>query len=91
MDLVNQVFKKCLDKLVIVFIDDVLIYPEDEHLNIVLELIREEQLHAKFSKCELWFNEAQFLRGVVITNGVLMDPAKIEVVSIGRNQLHPHR
>lgn len=91
MDLVDQVFKKYLDKLVVVFIDDVLIYPEDEHLNIVLELIREEQLHAKLSKYELWFNEAQFLRRVVMIKGILMDPAKIKVVSIGRDQLHPQR
>ena len=58
MDLVNQVFKNYFDKLVIVFIDDVLIYPEDEHLRIVLELLWEEQLHAKSLKYEFWFNEA---------------------------------
>ncbi|KAL8148987.1 hypothetical protein AgCh_006119 [Apium graveolens] len=85
MDLMNRVFKKYLDICVIVFIDDILIYSktEQEHteyLRIVLEILRNEKL-AKFSKCEFWLKEVQFLGHVVSSEGVLVDPAKIEAVS----------
>ncbi|KAL8105646.1 hypothetical protein AgCh_029445 [Apium graveolens] len=70
MDLMNRVFKKYLDKCVIVFIDDILIYSRTEaehaeHLRIALGILREEQLFAKFSKCEFWRNEVQFLGHVI--------------------------
>ncbi|KAL8135142.1 hypothetical protein AgCh_009972 [Apium graveolens] len=83
MDLMNRVFKKYLDKCVIVFIDDILIYSKTkvEHLRIALEILREEQLYAKFSKCEFWQNEVQFLEHVINKEGVLVDPSKIEAVS----------
>ena len=66
MDLMNRVFKKYLDKFVIEFIDDILIYSKTEeeqatHLRIALETLRKEKLYAKFSKCEFWLKEVQFL------------------------------
>ncbi|KAL8123938.1 hypothetical protein AgCh_011805 [Apium graveolens] len=86
MDLMNRVFKKYLDKCVIVFIDDILMYSRTEaehaeHLRIALGILREEQLFAKFSKCEFWRNEVQFLGHVINKEGVLVDPSKIEAVS----------
>ncbi|KAL8119802.1 hypothetical protein AgCh_017061 [Apium graveolens] len=86
MDLMNRVFKKYLDKCVIVFIDDILIYSRTEaehaeHLRIALGILREEQLYAKFSKCEFWRNKVQFLGHVINKEGVLVDPSKIEAVS----------
>ncbi|KAL8125862.1 hypothetical protein AgCh_013241 [Apium graveolens] len=86
MDLMNRVFKKYLDKCVIVFIDDILIYSRTEaehveHLRIALGILKEEQLYAKFSKCEFWRNEVQFLGHAINKEGVLVDPSKIEAVS----------
>ncbi|GKB45983.1 putative reverse transcriptase domain-containing protein [Tanacetum coccineum] len=74
-----------LDKFVIVFIDDILIYSKTqeehvEHLRLVLELLRKEKLYAKFSKCEFWLREVQFLRHVINGVGIHVDPSKIEAV-----------
>ncbi|GJW48709.1 putative reverse transcriptase domain-containing protein [Tanacetum coccineum] len=85
MDLINRVCKPYLDKFVIVFIDDILIYSitkEDHkvHLGLVLELLRKEKLYAKFSKCEFWLQEVHFLGHVVNQNGIHVDPSKIEAV-----------
>ena len=85
MDLMNRVFKKYLDKFVIVFIDDILIYSRTEadhaeHLRIALEILRREKLYAKFSKCEFWLREVQFLGHVVSNEGIKVDPSKIEAV-----------
>ena len=85
MDLMNRIFKKYLDKFVIVFIDDILIYSKTqeehaEHLKIALEILRNEKLYAKFSKCEFWLQEVQFLGHVVNKEGIKVDPAKIEAV-----------
>ena len=85
MDLMNRVFKKYLDKFVIVFIDDILIYSKTEaehaeHLRIALEILRKEKLYAKFSKCEFWKKEVQFLGHVISIDGIRVDPAKIESV-----------
>nr|GFB70518.1 putative reverse transcriptase domain-containing protein [Tanacetum cinerariifolium] len=85
MDLMNQVCKPYLDKVVIVFIDDILIYSKDEkeheeHLKAILELLKKEELYAKFSKCEFWIPKVQFLGYVIDSQGIHVDPTKIESV-----------
>ncbi|GJT52261.1 putative reverse transcriptase domain-containing protein [Tanacetum coccineum] len=85
MDLMNRVYRSYLDKFVIVFIDDILIYSKTqeehvEHLRLVLELLKKEKLYAKFSKCEFWLREVQFLGHVINGNGIHVDPSKIEAV-----------
>src|SRR5664279_3733861 len=85
MNLMNKVFMEFLDKFVVVFIDDILIYSKteedhEEHLRLVLEKLREHQLYAKFSKCAFWLKEVGFLGHVLSAGGVSMDPAKIQAV-----------
>ncbi|GJV12650.1 hypothetical protein Tco_1354191 [Tanacetum coccineum] len=85
MDLMNHVCKPYLDKFVIVFIDDILIYSRnekehEEHLKTILELLKKEELYAKFSKCEFWINTVKFLGHVIDSSGIHIDPAKIEAV-----------
>ena len=86
MDLMNRVFHK-LDRFVIVFIDDILIYSEsqeehEEHLRIVLQILREGKLFAKLKKCESWLNQVVFLGHVISKDGSTMDPNKIEAMVI---------
>ncbi|KAJ9544597.1 hypothetical protein OSB04_024304 [Centaurea solstitialis] len=85
MDLMNRVCRPYLDKFVIVFIDDILIYSQskedhEQHLRLILELLKAEKLYAKFSKCEFWIREVHFLGHVVNKEGIHVDPAKIEAI-----------
>jgi hypothetical protein len=81
--LMNSVFMLELDKFVVVFIDDILIYSKNEeehaqHLRIVLTRLREHQLYAKFSKCAFWLEEIQFLGHVLSAKGIAVDPSKVQ-------------
>jgi hypothetical protein len=85
MDYMNRIFQPYLDKFVVIFIDDILIYSKDpqehvEHLRIVLEILREKKLYAKFSKCEFWLDEVKFLGHVISQGGVSVDKSKVEAV-----------
>ena len=86
MDLMNRVFSEYLDKFVIVFIDDILVYSKtreehEDNLRTVLEILRKKQLYAKFSKCEFWLQEVAFLGHVVSEKGIEMDPAKVDAIT----------
>ncbi|KAL4319783.1 hypothetical protein GQ457_18G010820 [Hibiscus cannabinus] len=85
MDLMNRIFKPYLDKFVVVFIDDILIYSHNKdehakHLRIVLQTLRDRQLYAKFSKCELWFSEVAFMGHIISANGIMVDPKKVQTI-----------
>jgi hypothetical protein len=82
MNLMNSVFMDYLDKFVVVFIDDILIYSQSEeehaeHLRLVLQRLREHQLYAKLSKCEIWIDEVLFLGHIINKEGLAMDPKKV--------------
>ena len=85
MDLMHTVFQPYLDQFVVVFVDDILIYSQSEkehenHLRIVLQVLREHQLYARFSKCEFWLTKVKFFRHVVSALGVSVDPKNVEAV-----------
>jgi hypothetical protein len=85
MYLMNKVFMEYLDKLVVVFIDDILIFSKneeehDEYLRLVLQKLRENQLYAKLSKCEFWLKEVLFLGHIISEGGILVDPSKVKDV-----------
>jgi hypothetical protein len=86
MNLMNRVFMEELDKSVVIFIDDILVYSRSEeehtqHLRVVLEKLRSRQLYAKFSKCEFWRQKVSFLGHVLTAEGVAVDLEKVEAIS----------
>ncbi|KAL2937256.1 Transposon Ty3-I Gag-Pol polyprotein, partial [Bienertia sinuspersici] len=88
MDLMNRIFRPYLDKFVVVFIDDILVYSKnesehEEHLRIVLQVLRENKLYAKFSKCEFWLEKVDFLGHIISKEGVAVDPAKSKLFPNG--------
>ncbi|KAK8594305.1 hypothetical protein V6N13_126114 [Hibiscus sabdariffa] len=85
MDMMNMVFYEYLDQFVVVFIDDNLVYSRteedhDRHLRLVLQTLLENQLYAKLSKCEFWIREVVFLGHVVSSEGIRVDPKKVEAI-----------
>ena len=85
MDLMNRIFQPHLNQFVIVFIDDILIYSgskedHEEHLRVVLIILRENQLYVKLSKCQFWLDSVAFLGHVISVEGVYVDPQKIEAI-----------
>ena len=85
MDLMHRVFQPYIDRIVVVFVDDILIYSKSEeehegHLRIVLHALRDHQLYTKFSKCECWLIEVKFLGHVLSTSGAYVDLKKVEAV-----------
>ena len=85
MELMNRVFHDYLDKFIIVFIDDILVYSKtredhETHLRLALERLQSEKLYAKFSKCEFWLDRVMFLGHIVSEEGVVVDPTKIEAI-----------
>ncbi|KAL4279434.1 hypothetical protein GQ457_03G019680 [Hibiscus cannabinus] len=85
MDLMNRIFKLYLHKFFVVFINDILIYSRNkdehaEHLQIVLQTLREHQLFAKFSKCDFWLSEVAFLGHVISDKGIMVDLKKVQTL-----------
>ena len=85
MYLMNSVFMPELDKFIMVFIDDILIYSKNEaeheqHLRIVLQCLRDHKLYAKFSKCEFWLDTVKFLGHTISSEGISVDPSKVQDV-----------
>ena len=86
MNMMTKVFMEFLDKCVVVFINDILVYSKNEeehkeHLCLVLGKLREHQLYAKFSKCEFWLKEVGFLGHVISGEGIAVDPTKVDTVT----------
>ena len=86
MDLMNRVFRPFLDRFVIMFIDDILVYSRSDdqhehHFWMVLQALRENELYAKFSKCEFWLESVGFLGHVVSSQGIQVDQKKIKTVA----------
>ena len=85
MEYMNRIFRPYLDKFVVVFIDDILIYSKSkeehaDHLRIVLQVFKERQLYAKLSKCEFWLDKVSFLGHVISGEGIVVDPSKVDAV-----------
>jgi hypothetical protein len=82
MYMLNKVFMEYLDKFVVVFIDDILVYSRSEeeyegHLRLILQKLRDHKLYSKLSKCEFWLKQVAFLRHVISKGGISMDPSKV--------------
>jgi hypothetical protein len=85
MYLMNSVFMPELDKFIVVFIDDILVYSKNEiehakHLHIILQRLRDHQLYAKLSKCEFWLSSVKFLGHTISGEGIAVDPSKVQEV-----------
>jgi hypothetical protein len=85
LNLMNKVFMEYLDRFIVVFIDDILIYSKsdsdhEEHLILVLEKLWDNQLYAKYSKCEFWIDEVPFLGHIISNDGISVDPAKVKEI-----------
>jgi hypothetical protein len=85
MYLMNSIFMQELDKFVVVFIDDILIYSKNsedhaQHLHVILQQLRDHRLYAKFSKCEFWLNTVKFLGHTISGDGISIDPSKVQEV-----------
>jgi hypothetical protein len=85
MYLMNKVFMEYLDKFVVVFIDDILVYSRseeehEEHHHLVLQKLRDHKLYAKLSKCEFWWKQVAFLGHVISKGGISVDPSKVQDV-----------
>jgi hypothetical protein len=85
LNLMNKVFMEYLDRFVVVFIDDILVYSKndsdhEEHLRVVLQKLQDNQLYAKFSKCEFWIDEVPFLGHIISKGGISVDPAKVTMI-----------
>jgi hypothetical protein len=85
MNLMNKVFMEYLYQFVVVFIDDILVYSQNEeahedHLRLVLQKLHENQLYAKFSKCDFWLKEVAFLDHIITNGGIKVDPGKISEI-----------
>jgi hypothetical protein len=85
MYLMNKVFMEYLDKFVVVFIDDILVYSRseeehEEHLHLALQKLRGHRLYAKLSKCEFWMKQGAFLGHIISKGGISMDPSKVQDV-----------
>jgi hypothetical protein len=83
MYMMNKVFMEYLDKFIVVFIDDILVYSKNEeehegHLCLVLQKLRDHKLYTKLSKCELWLKQVAFLGHVVLKGGIYVDPSKVQ-------------
>jgi hypothetical protein len=85
MCLMNNVFRKFLDRFVLFFIDDILIYSKnreenEEHLKLLLQVLREHQLYAKLSKCDFFQKQVHYLGHVISEEGVAVGPDKIKAI-----------
>ncbi|KAH0709388.1 hypothetical protein KY284_010815 [Solanum tuberosum] len=94
MDLMNRVFRQYLDLFVIVFIDDILIYSRSEgdhikHLRLVLQVLKDHILYAKFSKCEFWLRSVAFLGHIMLSVGIMVDPKKMDAVKSWPRPISP--
>jgi hypothetical protein len=85
MYMMNKVFMEYLDKFVMVFIDDILVYSRseeehEEHLHLALQKLREHRLYAKLSKCKFWMKQVTFLGHIISKGGISVDPSKVQDV-----------
>jgi hypothetical protein len=96
MYLMNSVFMPELDRFVIVFIDNILIYSKNEedhadHLRVVLQRLWDHHLYAKFSKCEFWLNSVKFLGNTISSEGISVDPSKVQEVMDWKPPISVHQ